>query len=194
MREKENVKDRIFKAASVLVEGGEDADRLTTRRIAAKAGVNPALVNYYYRSKENLLSAVVGGLMQGIADSIVKDEGRAKDDESRLRSVLSATADAAFARRNVCRIAILAEIKRGCADSCALIRPLLRGILPAAGRTEIDVIALQLMLPLHHIFLEPELFGGLLKTDFYDKSKRDRMIRRMIGLALAGASNRVGGK
>ena len=92
---------------------------------------------------------------------------------------------------NICRIAIRTELKKGCVDSCALVIPFLNEIFKEYNKAELDVIALQLMLPLHHIFLEPELYGRLLETDFFDKQKRDQKINEMIGCVLAGSSKGI---
>jgi AcrR family transcriptional regulator len=48
--------DLLDAAARVLAEEGYSA--VTSRRVAARAGVNPALVNYYFGSMDDLLVAV----------------------------------------------------------------------------------------------------------------------------------------
>ncbi|MGI6701161.1 MAG: TetR/AcrR family transcriptional regulator [Christensenellales bacterium] len=63
-----SAKDKIFQAAMELVTKGKTEQQITTREIASKAGVNLALVNYYYQSKENLLSQVVGTMMGEIIE------------------------------------------------------------------------------------------------------------------------------
>lgn len=178
-----NAKEKIYKAALELLGAGEDAQGITTRQIAAKAGVNLALVNYYYRSKENLLSEVVGRMMDGIIGPIIGD---GEDAVSRLKCILTATADAAFAHRNICSIALTAELKRGCRNSCSMITPLLGEMFPEYSQKELDIVSLQLMLPFHHIVLEPELYGGMLGVDFTDKRERDQKISEMIACALKG--------
>lgn len=62
-QDKANTKAKIYQATLELLASGEEASHISTRQIAAKAGVNLALVNYYYQSKENLLSEVVGNMM-----------------------------------------------------------------------------------------------------------------------------------
>lgn len=48
--------DLLDSAAMLLVEEGYSA--VTTRRVAARAGVNPALVNYYFGTMDDLLVAL----------------------------------------------------------------------------------------------------------------------------------------
>ncbi len=184
MNDEANAKDRIFGTVLELLAGGIDPEKVTTRQIAAKAGVNLALVNYYYGSKENLMSEVVGRMMGGIIDPLMGDYG-GNSAESRVRNILITTSDAAFEHYNICKVALAAELRRGCANSCAMILPLIEEIFPGFDRTELDIISLQLMLPLHHVFLEPELYGRLLGTDFFDKQQRDQKINEMITCVLS---------
>ncbi len=150
--------------------------------------MNLALVNYYYQSKENLLSEVVGNMMGKIISQIIEDDISPGDAESRLKDILTLTMDVAFKHENICKIAIKTELKRGCVNSCAMIRPFLKEIFTGYSKTDLDIIALQFLLPLHHIFLEPELYGRLLDTDFFDKEKRNQKINQMIECILARIS------
>lgn len=189
-QDKANAKAKIYQATLELLDSGEDASQISTRQIANKAGVNVALINYYYQSKENLLSEVVGKMMEGIIDQVPKGVGGPKNAESRLRNILISTADAAFRHENICKVAIMTELKKGCGNSCAMILPLLEEILNGC-KADLDIIALQLMLPFHHIALEPDLYGRLLDTDFFDKSKRDQKINQIFDCVLAGLSREI---
>jgi AcrR family transcriptional regulator len=53
----EGMEDRILEAAVACIEE-YGVHRLTVRRIAAKAGVNTAAINYYFRTKEQLMDKV----------------------------------------------------------------------------------------------------------------------------------------
>ena len=83
------------------------------------------------------------------------------------------------------------ELKKGCSNSCAMIIPFLKELYKGYGETDLDIIALQLMLPFHHIVLEPALYGRLLDIDFFDKQKRDQKINQMIDCVLAGLSKEI---
>lgn len=63
---KADARTRILEAAAEIV-GRECNLNLTVREIAARANVNVASINYYFRSKENLLTEVEGLLMEDIA-------------------------------------------------------------------------------------------------------------------------------
>jgi len=182
-----NAREKIFQATLELIDAGENAERITTRQIAAKAGVNPALVNYYYQSKENLLSQVVGMMMGDIISQVLQKSSMNNDAKTRLRSILLTTADAAFKYYNVCKIAISAELKQGCKNSCEMIMPLLKEIFEGYSESDLNIIALQLLLPFHHIVLDPELYNRYLKTDVFNEQQRREKINQMIDCVLAGS-------
>ena len=180
-----NARKKIFQATWELIGEGKLEHQITIREIAARAGVNLALVNYYYQSKENLLSQVVATMMVNLVEQSNQTDPSETDALTRLRNMLSVTANAAFSYRNICRIAISLELKAGCENSCKLVMPLLQEIVPEASESDLHIIALQLMLPFHHILLKPEFYNSYLDTDFFDEQKRSQTINRMTESLLA---------
>ena len=55
-RDLDATKEALLKAAKELMITCTDSDDVTSRKIAAKAQVNPAMINYCYGSRENLLA------------------------------------------------------------------------------------------------------------------------------------------
>ncbi len=71
MTKNKNTEQKIFDAATELfLEKG--VDRTSVRDIASKAGINLALMNYYFRSKENLFDAIFTMLVKKNTLSLVK--------------------------------------------------------------------------------------------------------------------------
>lgn len=63
MAKSKSTEKKIFDAATELfLEKG--VDRTSVRDIANKAGINLALMNYYFRSKENLFDSIFSDLLQ----------------------------------------------------------------------------------------------------------------------------------
>jgi len=63
MVKSKNTEQKIIEAATELfLEKG--VDRTSVREIANKAGINLALMNYYFRSKENLFDAIFSMLLK----------------------------------------------------------------------------------------------------------------------------------
>ncbi len=188
MMDEATAKEKIFQAAMELVISGKTEQQITTREIASKAGVNLALVNYHYQSKENLLSIVVGTMMGEIIEQSGQDNPAATDTGIRLRNMLLSTADAAFKYRNICKIAISQEIKSGCGTSCKMVMPLLKEIFREQSESDLRILALQLMIPFHLIVLNPEQYNRFLDTDFFDEEKRKQKINQMVDCVLSKRS------
>ena len=71
MARSRNTEQKIFDAATELfLEKG--VDRTSVREIAAKAGINLALMNYYFRSKENLFNAIFSSLVKKNSEELIR--------------------------------------------------------------------------------------------------------------------------
>ncbi len=71
MSKNKNTEQKIFDAATELfLEKG--VDRTSVRDIASKAGINLALMNYYFRSKENLFDAIFANLVKKNTKDLIK--------------------------------------------------------------------------------------------------------------------------
>lgn len=90
-------RERILAAALDLV-GREGLGGLTTRKVAAAAGVNLGLVHYYFGTKEKLVGAVLGSFTDGFADIIGALDPADPLFETRLTGALSAALDNALSR------------------------------------------------------------------------------------------------
>lgn len=182
-----NAKEKIFQAALELITGGESAESITTRQIAQKAGVNLALINYYYQSKENLMRQVAESRMGEIISQVLAYDDEDLDTEAKLKRLLAATADFSFQHNEIFKIAVAGELKDGCKNSCGLVMPLLKEIFREKSELELRIIALQLLLPFHFIVLYPERYKEYLNTDFFDEQQRTRIINQMTDSILAKA-------
>lgn len=174
-----NAKEKILQAALELLSSEEGSGGLTTRKIAKKANVNLALINYYYQSKENLLSLAAGCKMGEIISGVLENGSIGTDAVDKLKKLLITTADFSFRHSEIYKIAVAGELKEGCKNSCSMVIPILKEIFRDKDETELNIIALQLMLPFHFVVLHPEEYGKLLKTDFFDERQRNGMINQM---------------
>jgi len=174
-----SAKEKIFQAALELISTEENSGSITTRQIAGMANVNLALINYYYQSKENLLSQAAGYKMGDIIDQVLERSNTDVDAATKIKKLLATTADFSFKHNELFKIAVTGELKEGCKNSCALIIPLLKEIFSNKNEAELRTIALQLILPFHYIVLYPERYGDYLNTDFFDEQQRTRIINQM---------------
>ena len=69
--ENQGTEERIFEAAkNVFVKKGLNNSRM--QEIAQEAGMNKALLHYYYRSKEKLFEAVFNSIMKRVIPPIAE--------------------------------------------------------------------------------------------------------------------------
>jgi len=80
---------RLLETTVGLLKECEDVDDITTRMIADRAGVNLALINYYYRSKDELLKQAVNEIISESSEDLYGFEGRGTPKET-LRSFINA--------------------------------------------------------------------------------------------------------
>ncbi|MEE4177694.1 MAG: TetR family transcriptional regulator [Bacteroides sp.] len=92
MAKSRNTEQKIFEAATELfLEKG--VDRTSVRDIANKAGINLALMNYYFRSKENLFDAIFSMLVKKNTRKMIKIMDSELELEEKIRKYVEAYID-----------------------------------------------------------------------------------------------------
>ncbi len=73
----DNVKEQLLNATIKLLNESSDAGKITARQIAAESGANLAMINYYFTSKDALISAAVDKIIANRA--VLLEEIKEKD-------------------------------------------------------------------------------------------------------------------
>lgn len=84
----ENQKEALLKATTELLEESEKPEEITSRQIVARANVNLAMINYYYGSKEVLMSQAVSRILDISAQIFHSPVNASESPKERLRHVL----------------------------------------------------------------------------------------------------------
>lgn len=179
-----SVKEKILQAAMEFVTSETNTENITSRQVANKAGVNHAMINYYFQSKDNLFSQAVEIKMGHVISQVLEQCGVSEDAVMKLKRLLISTADYSFNHNKVFRIAAARDLKEGCKSSCALVMPMLKEIFNDKDDIELKIIALQLILPSLNIVLYPEVYSDYLNTDFFDNQQRTNKINQIIDIVL----------
>lgn len=136
--------------------------RVTVRDVAARAGVQPALVNYYFGGKEGLLHAVVVGVAARMLARIEEAASVQGSIEERLRSVVRAVTahcvEEPYAPRLVMEQVLFGEDEMIDAFVAGYARPNMETVreLLEAGAEAGEIR------PVEPLFLIPSLLGGCL--------------------------------
>ena len=161
-----DAKERIMNTVVRLMLEGKDMSKVTNREIAALAGVNSALLNYYYQSKENLLNQAVGICMAEMTGELM---GQITKDEApvrRLKGFLYGISKFAVENRFLSELSITGELKNGNENTVGTILPILRELY-GSGKTELELklVALQIVVPLQVILLNRDAYRRNLGKD-----------------------------
>lgn len=111
---KRDVKEALLEAATELISrSGAQPDQVTVREIAGAAGVGAALINYYFGSKEALISACVqrmlGEIIADCGTVLSETEGTPRE---RLRRLTCSTCTFLAKRPNLGRVSIRDDLER----------------------------------------------------------------------------------
>lgn len=85
----DNQKQALLNAAKALMEESGQPEKITSRQIAARTGVNAAMINYYFGSKDALLSLAVGEILDAAAGIFQSPPNPSAPPKERLRQILS---------------------------------------------------------------------------------------------------------
>jgi TetR/AcrR family transcriptional regulator, regulator of cefoperazone and chloramphenicol sensitivity len=88
MAKNDGTKDRLLVSAEKLMRECETMDDVTSRAIASDSGVNQALINYHFGSKDGLLKAAMDRMFEDTATDLMTVRTGTGDPRGALRSFL----------------------------------------------------------------------------------------------------------
>ena len=177
----EQTQEAILAATEALIlESGGDADQVTIRQIAARAGISVGLINHYYASKELLLEACVQRMIGGVIGAFRPDLPAAANTRERLGHVAGQVADFLAEHQQISRISILGDLQRPNAadNTMASVRGFSYTIAGGTPDAEAKLRAFCLTAILQVAFLRKETMLETVGLDFDDKQQRDAFLLR----------------
>lgn len=99
----EETRQRILVASDQLF-GELGFDVTTTRDIAARSGINKALIHYHFGTKEDLLELLLDGYYERLTAALVAALGKRARPEEQAEDVIDAYADFLAQNRTFCSI------------------------------------------------------------------------------------------
>lgn len=179
-----DARERILQAAMALLLEHKSASAVTNRQIAEKAGVNSALVNYYYQSKENLINKAAALCIEQMTGTLF-ETNETSSPEERLRNMVKTITDFLFDHYDLGTLTIGAELKTGSLTTIRTLLPIIREHYQN-NKTEdvLKLVALQIIAPLQVIFLNLHEYRDFLGIDVFQKGERDRVLDTVIDNAL----------
>lgn len=109
VQDSEKSKEHIIEVTTQLIEECEgEAEQITSRMIAQKAGIGLGLINYHFGSKEKLITTCVQRIIGRVITEINFSKEYATDKE-RLTAWATTVFDFLFEHRAISRISILGD-------------------------------------------------------------------------------------
>ncbi|BCJ93999.1 hypothetical protein acsn021_15680 [Anaerocolumna cellulosilytica] len=181
MNENPGAKERIMEVVIKLLQEQKDISKITNRQIAEMAGVNSALINYYYQSKENLVNIAVGYCMEDIAKTILESSTGEKHPVCRVKNLVKAISSFAFSNYTFAEIAFSSELKHGSINTINIIIPVLKEIFgDKKTDTELKLMAFQLIIPMQVMFLNASEYANYLFYDIWNTSSRNELLDKLV--------------
>ena len=173
---KTDAKEQILDATVKLLKDSKDPESITVRDIAAAAGVQPAMINYYFRSKDELLYQAVGVLRNKMAGDWLSVKGKDKEMNPymRFRKMLIALCGMSVKYSRYMRLTVEYELTKAEIVSPQHTLPLIREICgDKCSETSIRITAYQIISTLQLIFFRAKDISAYLG---FDVLEYDRMV------------------
>lgn len=183
-----NVKNCIIEATTELIEqyNGNIKD-ITSRMIAAKAGVGLGLINYHFGSKEKLITECVQRIIGQIVAGF-HTEQEFKTDKERLAAWATYVFNFLFEHSAMSRISILGDLKnytKNC-NSVLTQRGFSLSLKNDIANEDKSMIVFILTAAMQTAFLGSETVKQLLGYDFTKTEDRAAYIGKLVDILFEG--------
>lgn len=109
---KDNGIKRIIEVTTRLIESGNgNTDSITIRQIAEQAGIGVGLINYHFKSKDELIEVCVQRIISNVIYSFQPEMGNELSPLEHLKTVAKQVVDFLTLNPYVSRISILGDFK-----------------------------------------------------------------------------------
>ncbi len=177
------VKDKILSAAVEILKQTRDASKITARQIAAKAQVNLAMINYYFDSKDALISLAVSSVIKENADTMRSAEKKSGSPKENLRDFLVNLSDITVQFAGLTRPSIPYILLEGELEHPYYILPFIREYFgDSKSELECRMIAYQLVTSFQLIFYRSDDMFKYLGVDILNKEERDKLLDAALDL------------
>lgn len=172
---------RLLNATVELLTETKDANALTARRIAARADVNLAMINYYFSSKDALISAAVEKIIAKRAIELDKIKEKDISPKCRLIEFLLKMADITMEYAQYTRATVPFSLLEKEIEEPYLILPMIKECL-GDGHSEMEcrIIAYQLISFSKIVFFRADDFRKYAGLDVTKAEERKVLFTTMV--------------
>ncbi len=178
-------KELLVNAAVVLLRENADPEAITVRELAARSGVNSALINYYFGSKDALLKIAVDRIVAEAGETL-ETGGQENEPREFLFNFILKMSRMMLQYEPYTRIVVPGLILK---DPIELPQRLLPAVRAVSGKdeTECRFIAYQLVTFLQTLFYRVDDVSSYLGVDLRAAGNIEKVIRREIDVLMPEA-------
>lgn len=183
MNSKEQVTQQlIIDTAKALLEETDDVEKITVRQIAERANVGIGLINYHFKSKDNLLSIAIGDTMAKMILDFSKSDSYADlSPIQKLKTMLKKLYALSDQKEKLMRFIVSSDIMNGNMQTPLHLIPLLKQIFgDDKDDMELRILALQILYPIQVTGLNRDAFYMYSGIDVSNEEQRNRFIDNLI--------------
>jgi len=178
----QDARQSIIDTTKAILEEVDDVEKITVRQIAERAGVGIGLINYHFKSKDNLLSIAIGDVMSKTIWSFTKtDDYSDLEPVAKLKMMMKELYVLAGSNEKLKRFILSREVLEGNMQTPLHLIPLLKEIFGnKKDDMQLRIIALQILHPIQVTGLNIDAFHMYSGIDLYNTEQRTRFIDMLI--------------
>jgi len=178
----QDARQSIIDTTKSILEEVDDVEKITVRQIAERAGVGIGLINYHFKSKDNLLSIAIGDVMSKTIWSFTKtDDYSNLEPTAKLKMMMKELYALAGSNEKLIRFILSREVLEGNMQTPLHLIPLLKEIFGnKKDDMQLRIIALQILHPIQVTGLNIDAFHMYSGIDLYNTEQRTRFIDMLI--------------
>lgn len=181
----DDVKNSLIQATVQLLTKNKNSRKITARQIANEAGVNLAMINYYFSSKDALVTLAVSKILEDRADELKVIRNSKITPQQRLKEFLITMSDITIDYAELTKPTVPYVLLEGEIELPYYILPMVKECIgDKHSETECRIIAYQLISFSQLIFYRSTDFLKYTGVDINDKEQRDALFQTILMLLL----------
>lgn len=177
----QETRDRLIQATKHLLREGTQLESLTARKLSTEAGTNLAMINYCFKSKDELLKIAVDEIISEEFYDYAGEEEKEEPPKSRLEALLMHISGVMIKYHSLTKLSIPYLMLN---DEITLPLDLLPYIRSHYGETrseeECRVIAFQIVYSMQLIFYRADDFRKYSGIDIRNEIQMQKLLRFML--------------
>ena len=194
MHDNEKAKNHIIEITTGLIEEyNGDTKKITARLITEKADIGLGSINYFFGSKENLITECVQKIINNVLTGFTPDitdctKPDGLSDKMRLISWASQVFDFLFENKAMANISILSDMQNYLADSNSVYtqKGFAFAIRDNKNEETKKLLVFILVSAMQTAFLAKNAAKEILGYDLYSKTERDLFVANTVTMLFCG--------